>query len=269
MSSNSFLRVSLFQTDIIWEDKQANLLNLENKLGELNEQTDIVVLPELFSTGVSVKNRKDLPEPIDGNTISVIKRLAHKYQTAICGSYIALCEGAVYNRAFFVSPDGKEQYYDKHHLFSIGEESNHFTAGNKRIVFDYLGWNICLLVCYDLRFPVWCRNKNNEYDLLIVVANWPASREKVWKTLLCARAIENQSYVCGVNRVGIDGLGINYSGQSSLLDAKGNTLTTFADKEEGVRNISIELNSLRTFRRQFPVWKDADVFEIKNNTEDF
>lgn len=190
------LRVSILQMDIAWENKQDNLRRLREKLEALREATEIIVLPETFSTGFSM-NTGTLAEPVTGNTITTLRQWASKYQIAIAGSYIACEENFVssesnplsyknstyYNRAFFLTPEGEAYFYDKRHLFRMGNETDNFTAGSRRIIIPYRGWNILLLVCYDLRFPVWSRNTGNEYDLLIYVANWPVPRRKVWDIL--------------------------------------------------------------------------------------
>lgn len=255
------MRISLVQTDIVWENKEENLKQLEEKLNSLQDKTDIVILPEMFSTGFSM-NSHLLAESFDGHTILTLKRWCEEYRYAIVGSFICRNEDNYYNRAFFLTPSGDEYYYDKRHLFRMGEETRYFNAGAQRCIIPYKGWNICLNVCYDLRFPVWLRNINNEYDLLIIVANWPVPRIHAWNTLLIARALENQCYVCGVNRVGTDGNGQAYSGHSVLLDAKGKCLGSFKEGETGIRTVEIELASLQSFREKFPVWKDADSFTL-------
>lgn len=255
------LRISIVQTDIVWENKQENLRLFHEKLQTLRGTTEIVVLPEMFSTGFSM-NSRELAEPISGPTLSTLRKWATEFQFAITGSYIASDIGNYYNRAFFLTPEGNEYFYDKRHLFRMGKEAEHFTTGNQRIVIPYLGWNICLQICYDLRFPVWSRNRNNEYDLLIYVASWPAPRRLVWDTLLQARALENMCYVCGVNRIGIDGNQLVYNGGSILYSAKGEILSSIPDNQAGIATSSINLDSLRYFRKKFPVWKDADNFSI-------
>lgn len=189
------MRISILQTDIVWENKQENLRRLREKLETLRGTTEIVVLPETFSTGFSM-NTASLAEPTTGETIATLRQWSEEYRLALAGSYIA-CETAseggkpsYYNRAFFLTPEGNAYYYDKRHLFRMGHETEHFTPGNRRPIIRYRGWNILLLVCYDLRFPVWSRNTSNEYDLLIYVANWPIPRRKVWDILLQARALE-------------------------------------------------------------------------------
>lgn len=251
------LRISIVQTDIIWENKQENLRLLREKLQSLQGTTEIVVLPEMFSTGFSMESHT-LAEPISGDTITILKQWAKEFQVALAGSYIATVNNNYYNRAFFLTPEGKEYYYDKRHLFRMGREAEHFAAGEKRIIIPFRGWNICLLVCYDLRFPLWSRNRNNEYDLLIYVANWPIPRRQVWDILLPARAVENQCYVCGVNRIGTDGYSLKYNGGSAVYSPQGTQLLSVPDEKEAIATLNLDLPSLQTFREKFPVWKDAD-----------
>ena len=268
------MRVTLLQTNIVWEDKQENLRLLREKLIKLRGEAEIVVLPETFSTGFSMDSRR-LAEPVSGVTIATLRQWATEFQFAITGSYIACDEKAdanknavpspdksYYNRAFFLTPEGGAYYYDKRHLFRMGQETEHFTAGSQRPVISYRGWNILLLVCYDLRFPVWSRNVNNKYDLLIYVANWPVPRRRVWDILLQARALENISYVCGVNRIGMDGNQMPYSGGSVIYSPKGDLLASVPDYEEGTATATLDLSVLREFRQKFPAWKDADSFTI-------
>lgn len=263
------LRISILQTDIAWENKQDNLRRLHEKLETLRGATEIVVLPETFSTGFTM-NTDNLAEPVTGKTITTLRQWAAEYQVAIAGSYIAYEKDTTftqctsyYNRAFFLTPEGDAYYYDKRHLFRMGKESEHFIAGNSRPIISYRGWNILLLVCYDLRFPVWSRNVNNEYDLMIYVASWPIPRRKVWDILLQARALENISYVCGVNRIGTDGNNQSYNGGSVIYSHKGDLLASIPDNKEGVATAILELSPLREFRKKFPVWKDADSFSIE------
>ncbi len=234
---------------------------LRERLDALHGTTEIVVLPEMFSTGFSMRSR-ELAELLSGTTVRMLKELADEYRLALCGSFICSERGNCYNRAFFITPEGEAYYYDKHHLFRMGNETEHFSAGNDRLIVSYHGWNICLLVCYDLRFPVWSRNVGNGYDLLIYVANWPQSRRSVWDTLLCARALENICYVCGVNRIGTDGNKLTYNGGSVVFSAKGETLASVPDGEEGVETVSLNLTALQQLRDKFPVWKDADAFRL-------
>ncbi|WP_165020753.1 amidohydrolase [Dysgonomonas sp. ZJ279] len=258
---DTVLRVSLAQYDIVWENKQANLSKIKDIVASLAGQTDIVVLPEMCTTGFSMRSH-ELAETTSEETITYIKQYASQYDIAICGSFIAKENGDYFNRAFFISASS-EYYYDKRHLFRMGQEADFFSSGEKRLIFEHKGFNICLLVCYDLRFPVWARNVNNEYDLLIYVANWPASRIKVWNTLLDARAIENMCYVCGVNRIGIDGNGLKHDGSSKLINAKGEILTSIPLNQEQIETVSISKEDIDKFRAKFPVWKDADKFKIE------
>lgn len=264
------MKITLVQNDIIWEHKLANLTHYDRLLSGLAGKTDLVVLPEMCTTGFSMQC-KFMAETNKGETMTAIRRMAKDYNLAIAGSFMAKEETeneskktkACFNRGFFVCPDGNETFYDKRHLFKLGEESEHYEAGKEKCLISYRSWNIRLIVCYDLRFPVWCRNINNEYDLLIVVANWPEARINVWTSLLTARAIENMAYVCGVNRIGTDGLKIHYSGHAQLVNAYGSMLSSMEPEVEQVQTLEIDHQSLDHFREKFPVWKDADKFKIK------
>lgn len=256
---NSALKVTLIQMDIIWEDKKANLEKVHGFIQTLSGQTDLFVLPEMFSTGFTMDSHI-FAETNDGETITLLKSWAKQYNVAIAGSFITKEGGKFYNRGFFLTPDD-EFYYDKRHLFRMGGEEKFFSAGEKRLVFEHKGYRICFLICYDLRFPVWARNIENEYDLLLYVANWPTSRIKVWDTLVRARAIENMCYVCAVNRVGTDGNRIAYNGESKMIDAKGNILASLDDGEK-CETVTISKKELTDFRIKFPVWKDADKFTL-------
>ena len=256
--------VSLCQTDIVWADKKANLINIEKELETLTGKTDLVVLPEMFTTGFCT-DRLELAETMDGETVQTLIRWAKAYKLAITGSFIARENDKIYNRAFFVKPDGEIHTADKRHLFSVGGEDRFFSPGDKRLIVNFGGFNICVLVCYDVRFPVWARNVNNEYDLLIYTANFPHARMDAWDALLKARAIENQAYVCGLNRVGVDGADISYSGHSVMLDFKGKEMTGFSEYEENVKTVEIHKEPLEKFREKYAFWKDADRFEIISN----
>lgn len=255
------MKVTIIQDTIVWADKQANLRKTEIRMKELAGKTDLVVLPEMFTTGFCT-NRLDLAETTRDETVRCLKSWAVGYNLAIAGSFIATENNRYYNRAFFVFPTGEIAFADKRHLFSMGGEDKLFSAGNKRLVVNYKDFNIAVLVCYDLRFPVWSRNVDNEYDLLIYTANWPQSRIKVWDTLLIARAIENQTYVCGVNRVGEDGEGIAYNGSSKVINAKGNEILTTPLNQPKIETIDLSITELNDFRTKFPVWKDADGFNL-------
>ena len=256
------MRISLVQMDIVWADKKANLTKSEQILQSLTGKTDLAVLPEMFTTGFCT-DKLELAETSDGETVQSLICWAKKLDMAISGSFIATENGNIYNRAFFVFPDGKIQTADKRHLFTVGGEDKFFSSGDKRLIVNYKTFNILVLVCYDVRFPVWSRNVDNEYDLLMYVASFPHARMAAWDALLPARAIENQVYTCGVNRVGTDGMNVRYSGHSVLLDFKGNELISFAAYEENVKTFEIQKEPLEQFRKKYAFWKDADRFEMK------
>ena len=214
----------------------------------------------MFTTGFSMAPEQ-IAEPADGPTLRWLRDIAQQHQIAICGSVAVQENGNYYNRFYWVSPEGKS-HYDKHHLFRMAGEHKHYAAGMERKIVEYQGFRICLQVCYDLRFPVYCRNRN-DYDLLIFVANWPEARRHAWSSLLTARAIENQSYVIGVNRVGEDGNGINYSGDSVILDYLGQPVANATANTPAILSAEISLPDLQAFREKFPAHLDADGFELK------
>lgn len=254
------LTISLMQYDIAWEDKQKNLAKIEDAASKLAGKTDLIILPEMSFTGFSFN--LDIAEPSVNTLFAKIKDLAIENKLAICGSALIEDKGQYHNRAFFITPQ-ESHFYDKRHLFRMGGEGKIITAGKEKIIFNYKGFNICLLVCYDLRFPVWSRNRNNEYDLAIYIANWPEPRQNVWDVLLRARAMENMCYVCGVNRVGLDGNQLSHLGGSALINEKGNTIIRLKDHTEIIETVVLDKESLTNLRHKFPVWKDADDFEIK------
>jgi predicted amidohydrolase len=260
----SSLCVSLIQSSLFWEDKKRNLAMLEEKIMSISEKTNLVILPEMFSTGFSMKPL-DLAETMDGETIGWMKRIASTKKIILTGSLIIKDNGHYFNRLIWMLPNGTLGFYDKRHLFAYAGEDQHYTAGAKRLITSVNGWKINLQICYDLRFPVWARQQSNhnspEFDLLIYVANWPEKRSHAWKTLLTARAIENQSYVIGVNRVGKDGNQIHHSGDSMVIDPLGNILFT-KSQEEIVHSFELLKDTLNETRNQFPFWKDADQFNI-------
>jgi predicted amidohydrolase len=256
------LRISMIQAPITWEDRDRNLAYYGRLLRRVSGKTDLAVLPETFTTGFSM-NVEALGDAPDGLTVATLKDWAQKYHTALAGSFIAKEEGRYYNRGFFITPEGETSYYDKRHLFRMAGEAEHFTPGTKQAIVSYRGWNICLQVCYDLRFPLWSRNVNNAYDLLIYVANWPEVRIQVWNTLLPARAIENLAYVCGVNRTGTDGGGYSYNGQSAIYSPKGEKLTDAGTRREIVRTCTLQKSDLERLRSRFPAWQDADAFTLQ------
>ena len=258
------LTITLIQTDLHWEDKAANLQMLEYKIGSITGRTEIVVLPEMFSTGFSMQTDL-LAETMDGETIEWMKRIAKERKIILTGSLIIKEDENYFNRLIWMLPTGESAFYDKRHLFAYAGEDKFFSAGNKRFIASVKGWKINLMVCYDLRFPVWSRQQINEsgaeYDLLVYVANWPERRSHAWKTLLCARAIENQSYVIGVNRVGNDGNNIYHSGDSMVIDPLGEVLYHVND-EEDIFTITLDKTHLQTVREKLPFLKDGDSFQI-------
>lgn len=254
------LRVSLVQTELVWQNPAANRTHFAALLQNLVGQTDLIVLPEMFTTGFMMTPETHA-EAYGGDTFTWLQTQANQLQAAICGSVATEVNGRYTNRFMFVTPGSEVQFYDKRHLFRMGDEVNHYSAGSERKTFNYQGFRILPQVCYDLRFPVFMRNRN-DYDLAIVVANWPAVRRKPWRTLLQARAIENQSYVLGVNRVGTDGLGLAYSGDSLAVDFKGELLIDQAEGIAFVETTPLDLNALKQFREQFPAWMDADEFSL-------
>ena len=261
----STLTITTIQSNLIWEEKSANLRLLEQKIINIEEKTEIVVLPEMFSTGFSMKPEM-LAETMDGETVEWMKRVSRENSIVLTGSIMIKEDGNYFNRLIWMLPNGQYGHYDKRHLFAFGEEDKHYSPGSKRLIASVKGWKINLLVCYDLRFPVWARQKKSEagaeYDVLIYVANWPERRSHAWKTLLCARAIENQCYVVGVNRVGTDAKNILYSGNSLVIDPLGQVLYHMADDED-VNTITLQKEMLEDVRSKFPFWKDADRFNIE------
>jgi len=254
------LSITLVQPDIVWEQKKANLAHYESTIASLTEHTHVLVLPEMFSTGFSM-NSSALAETMDGESVAWMKHWAAQRKCIITGSLIIEEEGQYYNRMLWVQPDGRLFHYDKRHLFGLAHENQHYAAGNKRLIVQVNGWRILLLVCYDLRFPVWARNQEDEYDVMICVANWPAVRSLAWNTLLQARAIENQAYVIGVNRVGTDGKGHYYSGDSSVYDPSGTLLFRQSDTA-CCKTVQLSKETVRATRESLPFLKDADRFLI-------
>jgi omega-amidase len=262
----STLSISTIQTNLFWEDKAANLQQLEQKINSIEQKAEIVVLPEMFSTGFSMQPQK-LAENMDGVTMEWMKRVSNKNGIVLTGSIIIEEEGNYFNRLIWMLPNGQYGYYNKRHLFAFAGEDKQYTAGNKRLIASVKGWKINLQVCYDLRFPVWARQTPQssgsgfEYDLLIYVANWPEKRSHAWKTLLCARAMENQCYVIGVNRVGNDGNNIYHSGNSLVIDPMGQVLYHMAD-EEDINTLTLTKEKLEEVRTKFSFLNDADDFII-------
>jgi omega-amidase len=260
------LIITLIQTNLHWEDKKANLQMLEEKINSIKDKTEVIVLPEMFSTGFSMKP-KVLAETMEGETVQWMKRIAAEKKVILAGSLIIEENNHYYNRLIWMLPNGQKGIYDKRHRFAFAGEDEQYTAGTKRLIASVKGWKINLLVCYDLRFPVWTRQTPGaepEYDILIYSANWPERRIIAWKTLLQARAIENQCYVLGVNRIGRDGNDIYYSGDSMVIDPLGEILY-HKKTEEDIFTIGLDKANLQAVREKFPFWKDADHFIIEND----
>ena len=259
----SDLRVCLCPLDIKWGNKEANLSALEKIAAQVHPDTDLLILPETFSTGFPSAKEKDDVRPLaernTGQTIDFVKKIAARHKIAICGSYIADSGGSLYNRAFFIEPSGDETFADKRHLFTMAKENDVFSKGYDRLKVRYRGWNIAMVICYDVRFPVWCRNRDNEYDILIAVANWPKQRSGAWQKLLPARAIENLAYVCAVNCKGRDVADFEYGGESAVIDFKGNDIGI---ESTGFIYASLSEEKLSRFREKFPAHKDADSFRL-------
>ena len=258
------LRVTLIQADLAWQDPATNRRNLAAHFRGLAGHTDLIVLPEMFTTGFSMA-ADSLAETMAGATVGWLREEAAAIGCAITGSLIVEENGRHYNRLVWATPDGNLAHYDKRHLFRMAREQEHYAPGNRRLVVELKGWRLCPLVCYDLRFPVWSRSRG-DYDALLYVANWPSRRRAAWSALLRARAIENVCYVVGVNRVGKDGNGASYSGDSVALDFLGQVLG--GDRDGAfVETVVLDRESLATFRRDFPVHLDADDFELRADTK--
>lgn len=260
----SDLHIALAPMEIKWGEKDYNLATLRRIASQVHPDTDLLILPETFSTGFPVGMDKEEVRPLaernTGTTIDIIKEIARERHLAIAGSFIADTGGSLYNRAFFIEPSGDETFADKSHLFSMAGEHKVFSQGYNRLKVRFRGWNLAMVVCYDIRFPIWCRNRDNEYDALIAVANWPKVRVEAWKKLLVARAIENEAYVCGVNCIGTDSKGYEYDGASDVYDFKGKSVAV--DGDGGLKYATLSRSRLDAFREKFPAWKDADPFRI-------
>ena len=262
------MRLTLVQSSLSWENPAANRAMFSRKLAPLRGATDLVVLPEMFTTGFSM-NAAALAEPMDGPTVRWMESTAKSLDAAVTGSFICADGGRYYNRLVFMRPNGQFDTYDKKHLFSMAGEQEHFSPGKKRLAVEWRGWRICPLICYDLRFPAWSRNSPGSftsrleplYDLLIYVANWPARRAHHWRSLLLARAIENQAFVAGVNIVGTDGNGLEYSGDSAVVDYGGQPFFQISGREDVV-TAELSLDDLHQYRRQLPFLQDADIFQL-------
>ena len=252
--------ISCIQADLAWENVDQNLKYFEQKFELLPSESEMVILPEMFTTGFSMNSTR-LAEAMDGKTFQWIRNQANRINKIILGSAILKENDNFYNRCITMFPNGEYYTYDKGHLFRMEKEDKGYTKGESKTIFKHNGWRVCTLICYDLRFPVWSRNRN-DYDMLIYIASWPESRREVWNTLLKARAIENQAYVVGLNRIGKDGEGINYSGDSVIINPKGQIIKKATDYKEEIISAELSLDELNLFREKFPVFLDADDFKL-------
>jgi len=260
------LQVTIIQSKLYWHDKVRNLEMFEERIASITGTSDIIVLPEMFNTGFTMET-VEYAEEMHGPTMDWMQKMASSKQAIVLGSLIIKEQGQYFNRLVWVSPDGSIESYNKRHLFRMAGEDLHFAEGSQRVIFHYKGWKICPLICYDLRFPVWSRNRHDgqgfDFDCLIYIANWPEKRAPAWNSLLPARAIENMSYVIGVNRVGSDGNGIHYSGDSGVYDFLGSRISKMERFGERSETIGLSHDTLQAFRSQFPAYLDADSFQIQ------
>ncbi|MDC1162378.1 amidohydrolase [Tenacibaculum sp.] len=267
MNTNDILNISILQSDLTWENPSKNRENFEQKINQISTPVDLIVLPEMFTTGFTM-NAEKFAEKMDGKTIKWMQKIANKKNSAITGSVIISESNSFFNRLLFVYPSGKIKIYDKRHTFTLAGEDKIYSSGNCKLIIDYKGWKICPLICYDLRFPVWARNTEN-YDILLYVASWPKLRVNAWDTLLKARAIENMSYVIGVNRVGKDANNYEYSGNSIVLDSLGNNLSSPSETinlnngNELIVSKTLSKNYLMASKNKFRFLEDKDKFIIK------
>ncbi|PKP26055.1 MAG: amidohydrolase [Bacteroidetes bacterium HGW-Bacteroidetes-2] len=254
------LHIALIQAPLVWENADSNRNYFSKKILAISEAVDVFILPEMFTTGFTM-NANPLAETMQGKTLSWMLNLAKEKQSAITGSIIIKENGNYYNRLLFVFPSGELKTYNKKHLFTLAAENQVYTAGNAKLIIDFHGWKLCPLICYDLRFPVWARNKEI-YDVLIFVANWPKMRITAWDTLLKARAIENMVYCVGVNRVGTDGNGYEYVGHTAIYDALGKNVSPDLKEKEGITIVCLEKLHLQETRNTLKFLEDIDEFQI-------
>lgn len=254
------LKIALIQSDLVWENPAQNRINFTKKIDTISEDVDVILLPEMFSTGFTM-NAEKVAETMDGETVSWMKNLASKTDAAIVGSIVISENNKFYNRLLFVEPSGYISTYDKRHTFTLVGEEKVYTAGKEKVILHYKGWKMRPLICYDLRFPVWARN-SEDYDVLLYVANWPKPRVSAWDVLLKARAIENMSYCIGVNRVGVDGVNSQYSGHSAAYDVLGDMVTSFKPNIEDIQIVTLEKRHIQAYRNKLKFLDDRDVFSI-------
>ncbi|EON77644.1 Omega amidase [Lunatimonas lonarensis] len=260
------LKLAAIQSDLYWHNKTANLSMFEEKIWQIGEQVDLIVLPEMFTTGFTM-DVANMSEPMNLDACKWLKAMASQTKAVVTGSVIVREKDLFFNRLLWATPEGELTFYDKRHLFRMAGEDSHFSMGTEMPVFQVKGWNVLPQICYDLRFPVWSRNRVSQqgdfgYDLSLYIASWPGSRVQAWDILLKARAVENWCYTLGVNRVGVDGNGIAYLGHSAVYDFKGSTLG-FVGTQEQTLLVTLDASSLLDYRDKFPAWKDADDFELK------
>jgi predicted amidohydrolase len=255
------LKIVIIQTDLVWENPEQNRNNISKKIESIVEQVDVIILPEMFTTGFTM-NAESVAETMHGETVKWMKDLVLKTNAAIVGSIIILEENNYYNRLLFVEPSGAITTYNKRHTFTLVGEEKIYKPGDEKVIINYKGWSICSLICYDLRFPVWARN-TEDYDVLIYVANWPKPRISAWDALLKARAIENMSYCIGVNRVGIDGVSSEYSGHSAVYDVLGNEISSIEPNIEQVEIVTLEKQHITAYRNKFKFLNDRDSFTVE------
>ena len=252
------MKVAVLQYPIVWGDIRANVSLAVERIAALAGKADVALLPEMFSTGFCV-NHPELAEPVNGYTLTTLQQAADTYGVAIAGTFICREAYTLYNRGFLLSPGAAPQFIDKRHLYANGGEDKFFSPGTDRTIFTYRGVKMLMLICYDIRFPVWARNvSGHDYDIILVSANWPEARAKLWDILVASRAVENQCYIVAANLVGDDGAGWHYNGHSVAYDTRMNELLGFADNEQGTRIANLSLEALRHFREALPLWKDVD-----------
>lgn len=255
------LKIAMLQAELVWHNVELNRKNFLEKINQIKEQVDLIILPEMFTTGFSMHPQK-IGDTMNGETVNWMRKIASEKDTAIAGSVIIFENNNFYNRFLFVHPSGEINFYDKRHLFTLAGEDKVYESGKVKLIVNYKGWKICPLVCYDLRFPVWARNVE-DYDLLIYVANWPKIRIAAWDTLLKARAIENMCYTVGVNRVGVDANNYEYNGHSAAYDSLGKQLVEMEPNQENTVVITLDKNHISEIRNKLGFLNDRDFFEIK------
>lgn len=258
---NNTLKVALVQSNLVWENPEQNRHNFRSKISKLSELVDLIILPEMFTSGFTM-NANQVAETMTGETISWMKKLSEEKNAAITGSIVITEDGNFFNRLVFVHPNGEILHYDKRHTFTLAGEHKVYQAGQQNVIIHYKGWKLKPLICYDLRFPVWARNVE-DYDLLFYVANWPKVRINAWDALLQARAIENMSYCIGVNRVGLDGNSYEYTGHSAAYDVLGKRIDTIQFDKEAIEIVTLDKTHIETYKNKLGFLNDRDYFNLK------